>query len=92
MSAWTEENIQAVLSGLAGELGVKLRDFMSPFFIAIAGSKSSTPVMNSMYLIGADMTLQRLRHAIEVLGGVSKKKMKELEKRNASFGGFLNQA
>jgi glutamyl-tRNA synthetase len=38
------------------------------------------------------MTLQRLRHAIEVLGGVSKKKMKELEKRNASFGGFLNQA
>ena len=29
-----------------------------------------------MYLIGADMTLQRLRHAIEVLGGVSKKKPK----------------
>ena len=60
---WTEENIQAVLTGLANALDIKLRDFMSPFFIAIAGSKSATPVMNAMYVIGADMTLQRLRHA-----------------------------
>ena len=91
LPVWTEEHIQAVLSGLAGEMGIKLRDFMSPFFIAIAGSKSSTPVMNSMYLIGADMTLQRLRHAIEVLGGVSKKKAKELEKRHKALPSFLTQ-
>lgn len=91
LPVWTEENIQAVLSGLAGEMGIKLRDFMSPFFIVIAGSKSSTPVMNSMYLIGADMTLQRLRHAIEVLGGVSKKKAKELEKRHKALPSFLTQ-
>lgn len=47
--------------------------------------------MNSMYLIGADMTLQRLRHAIEVLGGVSKKKAKELEKRHKALPSFLTQ-
>ncbi len=87
---WTESNIQTVLTELAKAMDIKLRDFMSPFFIAIAGSKSSTPVMNSMYLIGADMTLQRLRHAIEVLGGVSKKKVKELEKRHQGFGDLLS--
>lgn len=83
---WTESNIQTVLTNLAGELGIKLRDMMAPFFIAIAGNKASTPVMNSMYLIGADMTLQRLRHAIEVLGGVSKKQLKALEKRHQALG------
>lgn len=87
---WTESNIQTVLTELAKAMDIKLRDFMSPFFIAIAGSKSSTPVMNSMYLIGADMTLQRLRHAIDVLGGVSKKKIKELEKRHQGFGDLLS--
>ena len=92
MFTWNNDTVSQTLMDLASQMEIKLRDFMPAFFIAIAGSKSSTPVMNSMYLIGADMTLQRLRHAIEVLGGVSKKKMKELEKRNASFGDFLNQA
>lgn len=87
---WSESNIQAVLMGLANELNLKFRDFISPFFIAIAGSKASTPVMNSMYIIGADMTLQRLRHAIEVLGGLGKKKLKALEKRHQTFSSFLN--
>ncbi len=82
LSEWTESNIHTVLTTLANELGLKFRDFISPFFIAIAGSKSSTPVMNSMYLIGADMTLQRLRHAIQVLGGLGKKKLKALEKKH----------
>lgn len=89
MPTWTEENIHKVLSGLANEFELKLRDFMPPFFIAIAGSKSSTPVMNAMYLIGADMTLQRLRHAIDVLGGVGKKRLKTLEKRFAEMPNLL---
>jgi len=62
---------------------------MAPFFIAIAGSTSSTPVMNSMYVIGADMTLNRLRHAVEVLGGLGKKKLKKLEKTSADLPDFL---
>jgi len=62
---------------------------MAPFFIAIAGSTSSTPVMNSMYVIGADMTLNRLRHAVEVLGGLGKKKLKKLEKTSVDLPDFL---
>lgn len=88
---WTEENIFATMKGLSAALDIKLRDLMSPFFIAIAGSSSSTPVMNSMYVIGADMTLARLRNAIEVLGGLGKKKLKKLEKRANELPDFLKE-
>lgn len=88
---WTEDNIYLTLKGLAAHLDIKLRDFMSPFFIAIAGSTSSTPVMNSMYVIGADMTLTRLRHAVEVLGGLGKKKLKKLEKTASELPDFLEK-
>lgn len=86
---WTEDNIFKTLKGLSAAMDIKLRDMMAPFFIAIAGSTSSTPVMNSMYVIGADMTLTRLRHAVEVLGGLGKKKLKKLEKTAADMPDFL---
>ena len=89
---WTEDNIFATLKGLSGAMDIKLRDMMAPFFIAIAGNTSSTPVMNSMYVIGADMTLTRLRHAVEVLGGIGKKKLKKLEKTAADMPDFLADA
>lgn len=89
LPAWTEENIFATMKGLSGVMDIKLRDMMAPFFIAIAGSTASTPVMNSMYIIGADMTLVRLRHAIEMLGGLGKKKLKKLEKRANELPDFL---
>ncbi len=92
LPVWTEHNIYQTLKGLSAELDIKLKDFMQPFFIAIAGSKSSTPVMNSMYVIGADMTLTRLRHAIDVLGGLGKKKQKKLEEFNKGLPNFLSGA
>lgn len=88
---WSENNIYQTLKGLAGHFEIKLKDFMQPFFVAIAGSTSSTPVMNSMYVIGADMTLSRLRRACEVLGGLGKKKLKKLEEVNKALPNFLNQ-
>lgn len=89
MPHWSEENIYKTLKGLAMSLDVKLKDFMQPFFVAIAGSTSSTPVMNSMYVLGADMTLARLRHACDVLGGLGKKKLKKLEEKNKNLPNFL---
>ncbi len=86
---WTEENIYATIKGLSAALDIKMRDFIAPFFIAIAGKSSSTPVMNSMWIIGADMTLIRLRHAVDVLGGLGKKKLKKLEKTAADLPDFL---
>lgn len=88
---WSEENIYKVMKGLAAHFEVKLKDFMQPFFVAIAGSTASTPVMNSMFVIGADMSLARLRHACEVLGGLGKKKLKKLEEKSKSLPDFLAQ-
>mgnify|MGYP002376183758 FL=1 len=65
---------------LADALEVKIKDFLFPVFIAIAGTSASFSVVDSMEIIGSDISRARIRHAIEVLGGVSKKQMKKLEK------------
>jgi glutamyl-tRNA synthetase len=70
---------------LANQMEIKLRDFMPAFFIAIAGSTSSTPVMQSMVTLGPDLTFARLRHALELVGGPSKKELKVWEKLNESL-------
>ena len=64
---------------------MKIRDFLFPVFVAIAGTSASFSVVDSMALLGADISRARLRHAVEVLGGVSKKQTKKLEKAYASL-------
>lgn len=85
LPAWTTDNVKTTLMTLSQQLDIKLRDFMPAFFIAIAGSKNATPIMDAMATLGADMTFARLRHAINVLGGLGKKKLKALEKQNAQL-------
>lgn len=85
LPAWEVAAIKDTLMLLANQLDIKLRDFIAPFFIAIAGSKNATPIMDAMGVIGADMTFARLRNAINVLGGLGKKKLKSLEKQNAAL-------
>jgi glutamyl-tRNA synthetase len=63
-----------------------MKPFLAPLFIAIAGSSSSISVMDSMALLGADMSRARLRHAIDLLGGVGKKKLKKMEKAYQQLG------
>lgn len=77
---WQKEDIEHRLFALAQRMDIKVRDFLFPFFIAIAGSASSISVLDSMSLLGADLSRARIRHAIEVLGGVGKKKLKKMEK------------
>lgn len=77
---WEHDEINALLARVSELLGFKLRDFMFPFFVAISGSASSTPVMESMNILGPDLTRSRLRQAIAVLGGVSKQEAKDWEK------------
>lgn len=85
LPAWSTDNVKTTLMTLSQQLDIKLRDFMPAFFIAIAGSKNATPIMDAMATLGADMTFARLRHAINVLGGLGKKKLKALEKQNAQL-------
>ncbi|MBR5557026.1 MAG: glutamate--tRNA ligase, partial [Acinetobacter sp.] len=82
---WNNDTVSQTLMDLATQMEVKLRDFMPTFFIAIAGSTSSTPVMQSMVTLGPDLTFARLRHALEIVGGPSKKEAKVWEKLNESL-------
>ena len=79
--AWDKPRIETEIKTLAEQMQLKLRAFMPPLFIAICGSKNAVSVMDTMAVIGPDLTRNRLRHGIEVLGGVSKKATKRLEKR-----------
>lgn len=77
---WNSGNIFAEIKSLAKAMEIKLGDFNHPIFVAIAGTPNSWSVMESMEMLGPDITRARLRQAIEVLGGVSKKGAKKLEK------------
>ena len=77
---WSRDTVWNDLKEIADALGVKVKDFLAPLFVAIAGSSASFSVVDSMELLGADMSRARIRHAIDVLGGVSKKAAKRLEK------------
>ena len=77
---WNRDNIFNALKTVADGMEIKLKPFLAPLFIAVAGSSASISVMDSMNLLGADMSRARLRYAIDLLGGIGKKKLKKLEK------------
>ena len=77
---WDRANVLNALKAVADAMEIKLKLFLAPLFIAIAGSSASISVIDSMNLLGADMSRARLRHAINLLGGVGKKKLKKMEK------------
>lgn len=80
VQCWDRDNIFMALKGVADSMDIKLKPFLAPLFVAVAGSTASISVMDSMSLLGADMSRARLRHAIELMGGVGKKKLKKMEK------------
>lgn len=82
---WQRDGLFEDAKTLADGLEVKIRDFLFPVFIAITGSTASFSVVDAMAVIGPDLTRARLRHAIELLGGVSKKQTKKLEKQFRSL-------
>jgi len=77
---WDRDTLQQRLFALAKNQGVKPKDFLFGFFVAIAGTANSFSVLDSMAVLRPDVSRARVRHAINVLGGVSKKGMKKLEK------------
>ncbi len=82
---WNRDTVWYDLKGLAEALGIKVKDFLAPLFIAISGTSASFSVVDAMELLGPDMSRARIRHAIEVLGGVSKKAARRLEKEYRSL-------
>ncbi len=79
-SQWDRDQIFTGLKALADGMGLKLKDFLAPIFIAISGSTASFSVLDAMLLLGPDLSRARLREGLEVLGGAGKKVIKRYEK------------
>ncbi|MCH8530147.1 MAG: glutamate--tRNA ligase [Saccharospirillum sp.] len=77
---WSKDSIMEDLKQVAEHQALKMRDVMPAMFISITGSPASVSVLDAMAILGPDMTRGRIRHAIDVLGGLGKKKLKSLEK------------
>ena len=75
---WSNESIQNELQCLSEQLDIKLREFLAPLFIAVTGKPVSISVIESIAILGIDMFRARIRDAIKMLGGISKKMEKSL--------------
>jgi len=80
LTRWEHDPLNQLFVDLAGQLGLKIRDVLAPMFVAISGKPISPPLFDSMAILGPDICRARVRHALNVLGGVSKKQAKRLEK------------
>lgn len=75
--AFDHDTIGRVLKDVSEALEVKFRDLSRVYYVAITGSQTSLPLFDSMELLGRDLARERLRVALDVLGGVSAKEQKE---------------
>lgn len=82
---WERGALFSSLKALADAMELKPKTLFAPLFVAISGKTSAYSIPDSMAILGPDLTRARLRQAIEVLGGVSKKGAKRLEKEYAAL-------
>ena len=80
LSEWSSAEIQMALRTLATESGFKLREFLAPFYPALTGRQSATPLFETATVLGRDICRFRIREALTVLGGLSKKEEKRWRK------------
>ena len=83
---WQSASLHSALKALAEAMDIKIRDLLGPLFVAVSGRPISPPLFDSMAILGADMTRARVRHALNALGGVSKKLAKRLESEYRTLG------
>ncbi len=76
----SRDGVEALCVRLAQFTQMKIRDFLFPLFVAMTGKAVSVSVIDAISIIGLDVTRARLRHGVTILGGVSKKETKVLEK------------
>jgi glutamyl-tRNA synthetase len=77
LGVWNQPSIEAVLKSIATSAEKKFRVVVRPFYVAMTGSATSLPLFEAMELLGRDLCRERLRHALELLGGVT-----SLEEKN----------
>ena len=82
---WSRDALFETLKSLAGQMDIKLQKFLAPLFVAVCGTTATFSIMDALVLIGQDISRARIRQAVGVLGGVSKKQLKKMEKEFATL-------
>ena len=77
---WEKDAIFDVCKTMAQCMELKPKDLFGLLFVAITGSANSVSVFDAMVILGPDMSRARLRHALNVMGGPSKKEAKRWDK------------
>lgn len=83
---WDRDSLFTTFKTLSDAMGLKIRDFLFPLFVAISGTAQSVSVIDAMAVLGPDMSRARLRHALDLIGGPSKKQTKTWEKEFSALG------
>ncbi len=78
---WNSQDISVVLKDVSDIFHLKLKALTAPLYGAICGSRVAPPLFDSMEVLGSDLCRTRISAAITVLGGISGKKLKKLEKK-----------
>ena len=80
MSIWTREAVETEIRWVADSLELKLKDVMPVVFVVLSGTRQAISAFDLAVLLGPDRTRARVRAGLNVVGGVSKKGLKRLEK------------
>ena len=80
VTPWGRDGVEAALKGVAAAREWPIRDLTRPLYAALMGQPVGPPLYESMALLDIDLTRARVLEAIEVLGGLSKKRTRRLEK------------
>ena len=78
---WDRDAVEAAIARVGAFWDWPVRDVTRPMFVALMGHPVGPPLYESAALLGTDVTRARLLSAVELLGGLGKKKAGKLEKR-----------
>ena len=84
MRHWERDALLQTCQSLSRFLDLKIREFLFPLFVALAGRGVTLPLFDSMVFLGPDLTRVRIREAISAVG-VSKKQAKRFEKLHRDY-------
>jgi glutamyl-tRNA synthetase len=80
LDPWSRDEIEKAVKRVGDFWEWPIRDVTKPMFAAIMGQPVGPPLYDSIALLHVDMTRSRLLSAVGLLGGISKKKLRSLEK------------
>lgn len=70
---WDKATILYKVKQLSNHFKIKMKTIIAPIFIAINGRLISTSVIDTIVIIGKDITRIRIKQAINILGGIEDK-------------------